>query len=78
MERLEELKLESLMKKIDDNYLTMLGVYEDRVSYGVIVQATAVSPYVLFDLMKTPSLGIEMKKYKGLQRLCFYFLKDNW
>lgn len=77
MERLEELKLDSLMKKIDDNYLTMLAVYEDKVSYGVIIQATAVSPYVLFDLLKTSSLGIEMKKHDGLERLCFYFLKDN-
>lgn len=77
MERQEYLKLESLKKILNDNYLTILSVMEDRISYGLIVLDTAVSPSVLSYLMETTYIGIELKEYDGLERLCFYYLKDS-
>lgn len=76
MERQECLKLELFKDTLSDNCFTVLGVVEDRVSYGVIVKDTIVSPYMLSALMNHSFVGVEMIKHEGFERLCFYILKD--
>ena len=57
--------------------ITILHECTDRISYMFIIEDTFISPSVLKKFCRVWSCGIEMIEYDGLERLCFYILKES-
>lgn len=57
--------------------ITILHECKDRISYMFIIEDTFISPSVLDKFYRIASCGIQMIEYDGLDRLCFYILKDS-
>lgn len=56
--------------------ITILHERSDRLSYIFIIEDTIISPSLLKKFCRVWSCGIEMKKYDGLDRLCFYIFRE--
>lgn len=56
--------------------ITILHECTDRISYMLIIEDTFISPSLLEKFCRVCHCGIQMIEYDGLDRLCFYILRE--
>lgn len=77
MERINYFTICQFRIALLEENITILHECTDRISYMFIIEDTFISPSVLDKFCRISSCGIQMIEYDGLDRLCFYILKDS-